>query len=519
MARGHAELTDGGPAVGAEGGAAARASGDGSPGRRSARRPRWSRRPGAGRSDGTLRRPPARARPRSAQPGRGRPSLLELLLQAELAGGAGQQIGEPLHARAASRRGSRSSAAAGPARAVPRARGGVRRSASGPRHARALHDPAPRPSRPGTTRHGRAWRRRSGSMSSGSVVVMKAWGSSAMRRTRWPRRAGSSSLKTSSSSSSGGRPSSAVSRSSSASLKARIAVRCCPREANVARSRPPRPKTRSSRCGPTSVRAVPDLLLGRLAQAPRQRVPRRLPGERRGVRGVARPSAAPRSARSRGGPRPAAPPAAPADAAARRRSPRPAARNGSSQSRSWSRSGLALADRPQQAVALLQSPGVRGHVRGVARIVRRGQPVEGRAAQARRADDEQHLLGREEHGPQMLRQRGRTPGHAVDLDLLAAAGLERQLEAPYPRSAPAAPAPAAAGLAGRRRPIDPFDADDSRRPSGSARSPSWSGASGPARAGRRPRAGSSCRRRSGPRPAAARARAPGPARRSPGDSG
>ena len=42
-------------------------------------------------------------------------------------------------------------------------------------------------------------------------------------------------------------------RSSSASLSARIAVRCWPREAKPARSRPSSSNTRSSRCGPTSV--------------------------------------------------------------------------------------------------------------------------------------------------------------------------------------------------------------------------------------------------------------------------
>ena len=74
-----------------------------------------------------------------------------------------------------------------------------------------------------------------------------------MRRTRWARRRGSSSLKTSSSRSRGGSPSGEVSRWTSASLRARIAVRCWPREANAASGRSSRRKTMSSRWGPTRV--------------------------------------------------------------------------------------------------------------------------------------------------------------------------------------------------------------------------------------------------------------------------
>jgi hypothetical protein len=118
------------------------------------------------------------------QPCRRRPSLLELILQAELPGRAGQKIAQAFHA-------------AGPGLRIVVA--GARTRFSPPRFAiapplrRAGHASpsttlAP-PSPSGTTRHGRAWRRRSASMSSGSVVVMSAWGSSAMRRTRCPRRA------------------------------------------------------------------------------------------------------------------------------------------------------------------------------------------------------------------------------------------------------------------------------------------------------------------------------------------
>ena len=84
-------------------------------------------------------------------------------------------------------------------------------------------------------------------------MVTNACGRAEIRRTRCARRSGSSSEKTSSSSRSGGRPSCSVRRSSSASLNERIAVRCWPRDANPARSRPVSSKAMSSRCGPISV--------------------------------------------------------------------------------------------------------------------------------------------------------------------------------------------------------------------------------------------------------------------------
>ena len=97
------------------------------------------------------------------------------------------------------------------------------------------------------------------------------------------RRCGSSSLNTSSRSSSGGSPvGTASSRSSWASLQARIAVRCWPRDANPDRSRPSRSNARSSRCGPTSVapfqtsfsavsaKPSPERVLGRLARRRRR---------------------------------------------------------------------------------------------------------------------------------------------------------------------------------------------------------------------------------------------------------
>ena len=106
-----------------------------------------------------------------------------------------------------------------------------------------------------------------------------------MRRTRWARRPGSSSLNTSSRRRSGGRPSSAVTRSSSASLRARIAVRCWPREAKRGEVAP----VHQLECEvvamrPDERRAVPDLLLGGLDEPPGQGVARRFAGGGRRVR-------------------------------------------------------------------------------------------------------------------------------------------------------------------------------------------------------------------------------------------
>src|SRR6185436_17650021 len=156
----------------------------------------------------------------------------------------------------------------GPAQLIGEAQagGGVRDERPDPRHRPAtswrvlvlapflVHQRArTAPDSPGRTSHGVAIARSAGSRSSSVVVVTNAWGSSAIRRTRWARRAGSSSEKTSSRSRRGWRASFAETRSSSASLRARIAVRCWPREAKAERSRPASTKAASSRCGPMSV--------------------------------------------------------------------------------------------------------------------------------------------------------------------------------------------------------------------------------------------------------------------------
>jgi len=59
---------------------------------------------------------------------------------------------------------------------------------------------------------------------------------------------------------------------------------------------------------------------------------------------------------------------------------------------------------------------------GVGREARGSQRVDGGAAKRRRADHEQHLLGREEHDPEMAAEGVRPPADAVDPDPLAATG-------------------------------------------------------------------------------------------------
>ena len=89
---------------------------------------------------------------------------------------------------------------------------------------------------------------------------------------------------------------------------------------------------------------------------------------------------------------------------------------------------LAVADLPEQAVALGQGTRVGGEMRPVHRIVRPGELVERRPPQGRRADDEEHLLGREEDGPQMLSQGRGTARDAIHQDPLAPAGLEGNVQ-------------------------------------------------------------------------------------------
>ena len=246
---------------------------------------------------------------------------------------------------------------------------------------------------------------------------------------------------------------------------------------------------------PDQRRAVPDLLLGGLGQPPRQRVARRLAGERRGVRHVAQRQAAGRrlvrgdlAVRGRSG---AARVSSRRSRAATTRPPvsrnvrpRTAARRGSPAPPGSRAAGCCAAGASGRT-----SPGRRRRPGSVAaaRASMRG------AAQRRRADDEEHLLGREQDDPQERPRAGGAPADAVDADPLAPAGsvgtgslTMRDLERRPPPTRPSTRARS--------------------RPSGSAPRRRSSGATGPSRAARSPRAGSSCRRRSGPRSGGRRAR-------------
>ena len=95
---------------------------------------------------------------------------------------------------------------------------------------------------------------------------------------------------------------------------------------------------------------------------------------------------------------------------------------------------LLLADGTQQAVALLERPAVRAQVVGVGGEARGGERVESGTPERRGADDEQHLLGREQHDPEIPTETARSPPHSIDPDPLAAARpvgtgpLDRDLE-------------------------------------------------------------------------------------------
>ena len=209
-------------------------------------------------------------------------AALELLLEPELGGDGGQEVPD------ASER-----PAPAPAHGRPTA-SGTSTGAGGAASAGARSGPSrARPTRRSRARRARGRGRRSSSSSRSPA------GSASMRRTRCERRSGSSSLKTSSSRSSGGLPSSSARRSSSASFSARIALRCWPRDANdgevaAGALEDDVVAMRSHERG-----AVPDLLLGGLAQAAPERRPVVLALGGRGVRQVARRRAAARRARSR----------------------------------------------------------------------------------------------------------------------------------------------------------------------------------------------------------------------------
>ena len=261
-----------------------------------------------------------------------------------------------------------------------------------------------------------------GSRSSSVVVVTNACGRLAIRRTRWARRSGSSSEKTSSRRSSGGRPSCSVSRSSSASLNARIAVRCWPREAKPRQVAAAELEHEVVAVRPDQRRPVPDLLLRRLdetaGRASRGDSPgsagafvtyptpsRAAPASSGAISACARASGPARSSRSRSRSATIAP---------------PASRNVPSQNRSSSRD--ACSSRIERS-RLFRCWRVRPYVarsRGVGRRALRRELVDGRPAETRRPGDEEHLLRGEDDGPEQAGEAGRTARDAVDADPLPA---------------------------------------------------------------------------------------------------
>ena len=173
----------------------------------------------------------------------------------------------------------------------------------------------------------------------------------------------------------------AVRRSSSASLNARMAVRCWPRDAKPARSRPASSNDEVVAVRPDQRGAIPDLLVGGLGQAPDQGIPWRLAGSGGRVGDVADPQARsrrlPRARSPRGRP-PAVPRGRRGAAAAGRRSPHrlrrtscpsSAARRGTPRPRGWPATGCSAAGgsacrstgRPRSAATGLRRAGPGRH--------------------------------------------------------------------------------------------------------------------------------------------------------------
>ena len=173
---------------------------------------------------------------------------------------------------------------------------------------------------------------------------------------------------------------------------------------------------------PDERRAVPDLLLGGLGQAPGERVPRRLArgaaarSSRSAGSAVRRP---PRPGRSRRG-RAASGPAS--VASSRRRSatmaPPDVEERGVPEPELVA-AGALLADRPEQAVALLERPAVGREVVGVGRRAA-GRPA-GRAPRGGATGEpttRSISSGAKSDDPEDARQAGRPARHAVDPDPL-----------------------------------------------------------------------------------------------------
>ena len=113
----------------------------------------------------------------------------------------------------------------------------------------------------------------------------------------------------------------------------------------------------------------------------------------------------------------------------------PASRKLPSQNRSSARSAPAPRGSPGAGRCAAGGASVGRQVAQVRRRALAGQRVQGRPAEPRRARDEEHLLGREQDGPQEPDEGGRAAADAVDPDPLAAAGRRRPGSG-RPRSCP-----------------------------------------------------------------------------------
>ncbi len=238
-------------------------------------------------------------------------------------------------------------------------------------------------------------------------------------------------------------------------------------------------------------RAVPDLLLGRLGQPAGKRGPdrfaRAVPARSSRSEGSAR---APPRGRSRDG----LPRSGSAIDSSRRSRPAttaaPAVEQGGVPEPQLVPARLLLADRPEQAVALLERPAVGRQVGRVGRRAAGGQlsraPPGAGTASRRSGASPRARTGRPGACPARL---GCPAGHAVDPDPLALTAAALAQEGNLDGRA----------AAGRAAVDDPLDPGHRRTPADQLGVGRRSGASGPRRAARSPRAGSSCRPRSAPR--------------------
>ena len=414
------------------------------PGRRSAHRPRHRGRTPSSR---TTRHAPDAAGTRSATIASNvaiARDETQLVLEAELPGRVGDQVADPGHRPAPDAHGT-GSAGCGDGRASrPRSRRDERRASA-----------------PALTSHAVAIARSAGSRSSRVVVVTKAWGSSAIRRTRCARRSGSSSREDVVEQEQR-RP--AVERGQEVELgqlerQDRRPLLPARRERRRGRGRRARTPGRRGAGRRASSRSRPPS-----RRSPRAGGPARRAASRRG--------AAARSSRTAAR---AAPPRPPRGRSRRGRPP--AARRGPPRSRRRSATIVAagieegrvpepqlvarrllLADRPQQAVALLERP-------AVGREVHRRRP----ASRARRAGRAPRAAATASPATSSISSGANTTTRRTPAEARRPAA-----DAVDPDPLPAAPVAAGAGaddrdLDRRRGPTTPSTRASVGRPSGSAR--------------------------------------------------